>query len=40
MVNVKKGVRLTEFNYCGEKFPNMVQVLAAKIEFCNPDPNT
>jgi hypothetical protein len=38
-VNVKQGVRLTEFNSCGEKSPHLVQLLAAIIEFCKPDPN-
>jgi hypothetical protein len=40
VVNVKKGVRLTEFNFCGETSPHMVCALTAKIEFCKPDPNT
>jgi hypothetical protein len=32
------GVRLTEFNFCGEILTHMVYALAAKIEFCKPDP--
>jgi hypothetical protein len=40
VVNVKKGVRLTEFKFCGEKSLHMVYALAAKIEICQPDPNT
>jgi hypothetical protein len=32
------GVRLIEFSFCGKKSPDMVYSLAAKIEFCKPDP--
>jgi hypothetical protein len=40
VVNVKKGGRLTEFNFCGQESPHVVCALAAKTEFCKPDPNT
>jgi hypothetical protein len=32
------GVRLTEFSFCGETSLHMVHTLAAKTEFCKPDP--
>jgi hypothetical protein len=34
------GVRLTEFSFCGETSPHVVYALAAKTEFCKPDPST
>jgi hypothetical protein len=40
VVNVKKRGRLTEFSFCGETSPHAVYALAAKTEFCKPDPST